>query len=71
MGRSAEEVLAMKFGVTIVFVDDVPAVFDFYCLGFGLKTRQYVEVHHYGELETAGRSWRSPPAGWGAMLLPA
>ncbi len=42
----------MKFGYTILYVDDVPATLAFYGQAFGLATRYMHESGSYGELET-------------------
>ncbi len=42
----------MKFGYTILYVDDVPATLAFYGHAFGLPTRYTHESGSYGELET-------------------
>ena len=42
----------MKFGYTILYVDDVPATLAFYDQAFGLATRYMHESNSYGELET-------------------
>lgn len=42
----------MKFGYTILYVDDVPATLTFYGKAFGLPTRYTHESGSYGELET-------------------
>jgi lactoylglutathione lyase len=60
----------MKFGGTVVYVDDVPAALDFYRRAFGFETRFFDETYGYGELETGG-----PPVAFashqlGDMLMP-
>ena len=60
----------MKFGGTVVYVDDVPAALDFYQRAFGFETRFFDETYGYGELETGG-----PPVAFashrlGEMLMP-
>ena len=42
----------MKFGYTILYVDDVAATLAFYGKAFGLATRYTHESGSYGELET-------------------
>jgi len=44
----------MKFTHTIVYVDDVPAVLEFYRRAFGFATRFLHESNQYGELDTGG-----------------
>lgn len=42
----------MKFGYTIIYVDDVAATLDFYQLAFGFKRKMLHESGGYGELQT-------------------
>ncbi len=42
----------MRFGYTILYVEDVPATLAFYEQAFALKTRFLHESGGYGELET-------------------
>lgn len=42
----------MKFGYTILYVQDVAATLEFYHRAFGLETRFLHESQQYGELET-------------------
>jgi lactoylglutathione lyase len=42
----------MRFGYTILYVDDVASTLDFYGRAFGLATRYMHESGSYGELET-------------------
>jgi catechol 2,3-dioxygenase-like lactoylglutathione lyase family enzyme len=42
----------LKFGYTIVYVDDVRATLDFYQRAFGIATRFITEGAEFGELET-------------------
>ena len=42
----------MKFGYTILYVDDVASTLAFYDKAFGLATRYMHESGSYGELET-------------------
>ena len=46
----------MKFAGTVLYVDDVPAVMDFYRRVFGLETRFYDEALQFAELETGSAS---------------
>ena len=43
---------AVKFGYTIIYVDDVVKTMDFYKSAFGLAERFIHETNTYGELET-------------------
>jgi catechol 2,3-dioxygenase-like lactoylglutathione lyase family enzyme len=42
----------MKFGSTVIYVEDVPSVLDFYRRAFGFETHFYDPVYQFGELET-------------------
>ncbi len=42
----------MRFGYTILYVDDVASTLDFYGKAFGLSTRFLHDSGTYGELET-------------------
>jgi lactoylglutathione lyase len=44
----------MQFGGTVLYVDDVPAVVDFYQRAFGLGVRFWDEALGFAELETGG-----------------
>lgn len=44
----------MKFGYTILYVDDVRRTLDFYVAAFGLSVRFLHESGDFGELETGG-----------------
>lgn len=44
----------MKFGYTILYVDDVGRMLDFYVAAFGLSVRFLHESGDFGELETGG-----------------
>lgn len=44
----------MKFGYTILYVDDVPRALAFYGKAFGMTTRFLHDGGDYGELETGG-----------------
>ena len=44
----------MKFGSTVLFVDDVPAVLEFYNKAFGFETRFYDNEYQFGELDAGG-----------------
>jgi predicted enzyme related to lactoylglutathione lyase len=60
----------MKFGAVAVFVDDVPAVLDFYRRAFALETRHFDAEYQYGELQTGETIIGFVPHSLGAMLLP-
>lgn len=44
----------MNYGSTVLFVDDVPAVLDFYRRAFGFETRFYDDSYQFGELDAGG-----------------
>lgn len=44
----------MKFGYTILYVEDVEATVEFYERAFGLQRRMLDDSKNYGELETGG-----------------
>lgn len=44
----------MEYGSTVLFVDDVPAVMEFYRRAFGFVTRYYDDEYQFGELEAGG-----------------
>jgi lactoylglutathione lyase len=60
----------MKFGYTILYVDDVKATLEFYGRAFGLKTRFLHESNQYGELETGTTALAFASNEMGAMNLP-
>lgn len=47
-----DSVAGLKFGATVIYVDDVRETLDFYRKAFGLETRFYDPEYEYGELET-------------------
>lgn len=60
----------MKFGYTIIYVDDVKATLEFYGKAFGVKTRFLHESNQYGELETGTTALAFASHEMGAMNLP-
>ena len=60
----------MKFAGTVLYVDDVPAVMDFYRLVFGLETRFYDEALQFAELETGSAPLMIASHQLGEMLMP-
>jgi catechol 2,3-dioxygenase-like lactoylglutathione lyase family enzyme len=44
----------MRFGATVLYVNDVPAAIDFYQRAFGLPLRFHDETLGFAELETGG-----------------
>ena len=60
----------MKFAGTVLYVDDVPAVMDFYRRVFGLETRFYDEALQFAELETGSAPLMIASHQLGEMLMP-
>ena len=60
----------MKFAGTVLYVDDVPAVMDFYRRVFGLETRFYDEALQFAELETGSALLAIASHQLGEMLMP-
>ena len=60
----------MKLGAVVVYVDDVPAVLDFYRRAFGFKTRFYDPTYGYGELDTGGTMLAFGSHRVGEFLMP-
>jgi predicted enzyme related to lactoylglutathione lyase len=60
----------MKLGYSIVYVDDIKAVLDFYGRAFGLETRFLHASNEYGELETGQTVLGFASHKLGAMNLP-
>jgi len=60
----------MKFAGTVLYVDDVPAVMDFYRRVFGLETRFYDEALQFAELETGSVPLAIASHQLGEMLMP-
>ena len=59
----------MKFTHTIIYVDDVPAVLEFYRQAFGFTTRFLHESQQYGELDTGGTALAFASHALGEMNL--
>jgi predicted enzyme related to lactoylglutathione lyase len=60
----------MKFAGTVLYVDDVPAVMDFYRRVFGLETRFYDEALQFAELETGSAPLTIASHQLGETLMP-
>jgi lactoylglutathione lyase len=60
----------MQFGGTVLYVDEVPTVADFYTRAFGLKVRFYDESLGYAELETGASVLALASHSLGEMLMP-
>ena len=44
----------MRYGSTVLFVEDVPVVLEFYGRAFRFPTRFYDESYQFGEIEAGG-----------------
>lgn len=44
----------MRYGSTVLFVDNVPLVLNFYEKAFGFPTRFYDESYQFGEIDAGG-----------------
>jgi uncharacterized glyoxalase superfamily protein PhnB len=62
--------LTMQFAGTILYVDHVPPVVDFYGRAFGLKLRFFDETLGFAELETGGSLLAIAAHSVGEMLMP-
>ena len=60
----------MKFGATVLYVDHVQLVVDFYQRAFGLKLRFHDEQLGFAELDTGGPVIAIADHSLGEMLMP-
>ena len=60
----------MQFYGTVLYVDDVPGVVDFYRRAFGLELRFFDEALGFAELETGGSTLAIAAHSLGGMLMP-
>jgi len=60
----------MQFAGTTLYVDEVPAVVDFYRRAFGLGLRFFDETLGFAELETGGSTLAIAAHSLGEMLMP-
>ncbi len=60
----------LRFAGAAVYVDDVPAVLDFYRRAFDLETRFFDEEYQYGELDTDSAILGFASHELGEMLMP-
>ena len=60
----------IKFGYTIVYVEDVPKILDFYGRAFGFATKFMHEGNDYGELDTGNTIIGFANHNLGKMNLP-
>ena len=62
--------MTMQFGGTVLYVDQVPPVMDFYRRAFGLNVRFFDETLGFAELETGGSMLAIAAHSLGEMLMP-
>jgi uncharacterized glyoxalase superfamily protein PhnB len=62
--------MEMQFGATILYVDVVSPVVDFYRRAFGLELRFFDEALGFAELETGGPTLAIAAHSLGEMLMP-
>ena len=60
----------MRFGATVLYVNDVAAAIDFYQRAFGLPLRFYDETLGFAELETGGSILAIASHAVGELLMP-
>ena len=60
----------MQFGGTVLYVDEVSPVVDFYRRAFGLGLRFFDETLGFAELETGGSTLAIAAHSLGEMLMP-
>jgi len=60
----------MQFGGTVLYVDQVSAVVDFYRRAFGLQIRFFDEALEFAEFETGGSTLAIAAHSLGEMLMP-
>jgi predicted enzyme related to lactoylglutathione lyase len=60
----------MKYGSTVLFVDDVPCVMDFYRRAFGFAKRFYDEDYQFGELDAGGATLAFGSHSCGERMMP-
>ena len=62
--------VTMQFGGTVLYVDQVSVVVDFYRRAFGLELRFFDEALGFAELETGGSTLAIAAHSLGEMLMP-
>ena len=62
--------MGMRFGGTVLYVDEVSPVVDFYRRAFGLELRFFDEALGFAELETGGSTLAVAAHSLGKMLMP-
>jgi uncharacterized glyoxalase superfamily protein PhnB len=66
----AKYYVRMQFGGTVLYVDAVSPVVDFYRRAFGLELRFFDETMGFAELETGGSTLAIAAHSLGEMLMP-
>jgi lactoylglutathione lyase len=69
-GGGATYHVTMQFGGTVLYVDEVSPVVDFYRRVFGLEVRFFDETLGFAELETGGSTLAIAAHSLGEMLMP-
>jgi lactoylglutathione lyase len=69
-GRTYIRNLEMQFGGTVLYVEEVSPVVDFYRRAFGLELRFFDETLGFAELETGGSTLAIAAHSLGEMLMP-
>ena len=67
---TSTHVVTIQFAGTVLYVDDVAGVVDFYRRAFGLQLRFFDEALGFAELETGGSSQAVAAHSLGVMLMP-
>ena len=62
--------MTMQFGGTVLYVDQVAAVVDFYQRAFGLELQFFDEALGFAELATGGSTLAIAAHSLGEMLMP-
>ena len=62
--------MTMQFGGTVLYVNEVPPVVDFYRRVFGLELRFFDEALGFAELETGGSTLAIAAHSLGEILMP-
>jgi lactoylglutathione lyase len=60
----------VRFGATVLYVNDVPAALEFYRRAFGFETRFFDEALQFGELNTGSAALAFASHGLGESLMP-
>ena len=61
---------SLRYGSTVLFVDDVPGVLAFYERAFGFVTRFYDAEYEFGELDAGGGSLAFGSHACGERMMP-